>query len=480
MANAGRWGWAGIRMSGLAEARTQALQGRRQLATGVDPIDARRATPETSPVFTTCAARYIRVHRHSWHNAKHTRQWVRTLKTYARPVIGAKRVDAIETEDMLRILSSIWNTKTETAKRVQGRIENILDFAAAHHYCDPWHPARWRGHLDKLLPKPSRVKHVTHHPAMPHPEVAAFLRELSGTRSVSARALQFLMLTATRTSEVLQAQWVEIDRPGAVWTVPASRMKGRREHRVPLSDAALAVLDGLPHMPGNPYVFPGSPLWPPVVKHGPVATDATPGLWRCGGSRALCAAWIPVQFPGLVQRGVELSARGGGNGLGPRGGEQGGSGLPARRSVRQTSPDDAGVGRLPSAVTAWDTQHRRASTTSECLVQAGCGQRPVEKPPGYWKDPPTSLLPQNQVLPDLFWVEVFTVEGFFDRPRATDVQRLPHREDGAVMVREPSSLKNPENIGAVDGVKTADLLITNHHTGCPTRVQIRRCCTNQV
>ena len=174
---------------GLGEARTQALQGRRQLATGVDPIDARRATPETSPVFTTCAAQYIRAHRRSWHNAKHTRQWVRTLKTYARPVIGAKRVDAIETEDMLRILSSIWNTKTETAKRVQGRIENVLDFAAAHHYCDPWHPARWRGHLDKLLPKPSRVKHVTHHPAMPHPEVAAFLRELSGTRSVSARAL---------------------------------------------------------------------------------------------------------------------------------------------------------------------------------------------------------------------------------------------------------------------------------------------------
>ena len=243
---------------GLADARTQALQGRRQVATGVDPIEARRVIPETRPVFTTCAARYIRAHRHSWRNAKHTRQWVRTLKTYARPVIGATRVDAIETEDMLRILSPIWNTKTETAKRVQGRIENILDFAAAHHYCDPWHPARWRGHLDKLLPKPSRVKRVTHHPAMPHPEVAAFLGELSGTRSVSALALQFLILTATRTSEVLQAQWVEVDRPGALWTIPASRMKTRREHRVPLSDAALAVLDELPHMPGHPYVFRGA------------------------------------------------------------------------------------------------------------------------------------------------------------------------------------------------------------------------------
>ena len=243
---------------GLAGARTQALLYRRQLATGVDPIAARRAAPETLPTFTICAARYIRAHRRSWHNVKHARQWVRSLKTYARPVIGAKRVDAIETEDIVKILSSIWNTKTETAKRVQGRIENILDFAAAHQYRDPLNPARWRGHLDKLLPKPSRVKQVAHHPAMPYPEVAAFLQELSGHRSVSAQALRFLILTATRTSEVLEAQWPEIDLTAAIWILPASRTKTRREHRVPLSDAALAVLEALPRMAAHPYIFPGS------------------------------------------------------------------------------------------------------------------------------------------------------------------------------------------------------------------------------
>ena len=243
---------------GLAEVRTKALRYRRQLATGLDPIEVRRGEPEQIPVFTTCAARYIRAHRHGWRNAKHARQWVRTLKTYARPVIGNKRVNAIVTEDILKILSSIWTTKTETAKRVQGRIENILDFAAAHQYRDPLNPARWRGHLDKLLPKPSRVKKVAHLPAMPYPEVPTFMVELSRNGSVSALALRFLILTATRTSEVLKAQWPEMDLPAGIWTLPASRMKAQREHRVPLSDAALAVLEGLPRIEGHPYVFPGS------------------------------------------------------------------------------------------------------------------------------------------------------------------------------------------------------------------------------
>jgi integrase len=141
---------------------------------------------------------------------------------------------------------------------VQGRIENILDYAAAHKYRDPLNPARWRGHLDKLLPKPSRVKKVTHHPAMPHSEVPAFMTELSNNDSISALALRFLILTATRTSEVLQAHWNEIDLDAAIWTVPAERMKARREHRVPLSDAAIRILETLPRIEGNPYLFPGS------------------------------------------------------------------------------------------------------------------------------------------------------------------------------------------------------------------------------
>jgi integrase len=242
---------------GLAEARDKATKYRKQAKNGVDPIEARHAEIEETPTFTTCAARYIRAHRHGWKNAKHARQWARTLKTYARPVIGKSGVDVITSADILKILSPIWTTKTETAKRVQGRIENVLDYAAAHGYCDPINPARWRGHLDKLLPKPSRVKKVIHHPAMPHTEVSAFMTELSGNRSVSAQALQFLILTATRTSEVLQAKWSEIDQDASVWTIPATRMKTGREHRVPLCDAAIVILETLPPIDGNPYVFPG-------------------------------------------------------------------------------------------------------------------------------------------------------------------------------------------------------------------------------
>ncbi len=243
---------------GLGRARVKAEECRRLASDGIDPIEARQTEPEQIPTFTTCAAHHIRAHRRGWKNAKHARQWVSTLKTYARPVIGSKRVDTIATEDILKILSPIWTTKTETAKRVQGRIENVLDYAAAHKYRDPLNPARWRGHLDKLLPKPSRVKKSSHHPAMPHSEVPAFMGELWGNSSISALALRFLVLTATRTGEVLGAHWSEIDLESAIWTVPAARMKARREHRVPLSDAAMAVLGALPRIEGNSYLFPGA------------------------------------------------------------------------------------------------------------------------------------------------------------------------------------------------------------------------------
>jgi integrase len=202
---------------------------------------------------------------------------VSTLKTYARPEIGSKRVDTIVTEDILKILSPIWNSKTQTAKRVQGRIESILDYAAAHRYRDPLNPARWRGHLDMMLPKPTRVKKVRHHPAMPHTGVPAFMAEMSSNNSVSALALRFLILTATRTNEVLRAQWPEIDLEAAVWTVPAKRMKARREHRVPLSDTAMTVLKTLPRIEGNPYLFPGT-------RHGrPLSSMALLQLMRGKG-----------------------------------------------------------------------------------------------------------------------------------------------------------------------------------------------------
>lgn len=245
--------------TGLAEARRKAESFRKLAEEGVDPICTRdlEKQPQTNPTFTNCAARYIQSHRRSWRNAKHARQWVSTLKTYVRPVIGNLPIEEVTTQDVLKILTPIWTVKNETAKRVQGRMENILDFAAAHGYREPINPARWRGHLDKLLAKPSKVQNVTHHPAMPYEQVADFMAAMQAYKSMSSKALQLLILTATRTSEVLNAEWHEVDLDNATWTIPAERMKVRREHRIPLSHQAVSLLSNLPRVTGNSYVFPG-------------------------------------------------------------------------------------------------------------------------------------------------------------------------------------------------------------------------------
>lgn len=244
----------------LSEARESAADNRKLVKQGTDPLEARVEETEEEAVritFTTCAARYIKAHRRSWRNAKHARQWVSTLKSYARPKIGNKPIDEINTQDVLEILTPIWTKKNETAKRVQGRVENILDYAAAHGYRDPVNPARWRGHLDKLLAKPSRIQKVNHHPAMPYDEVADFMAIVTGYNSMSSKALLFLILTATRTSEVLNSEWNELDLNNATWTIPADRMKANREHRVPLSRQAVELLSNLPRVKGNTHIFAG-------------------------------------------------------------------------------------------------------------------------------------------------------------------------------------------------------------------------------
>lgn len=244
----------------LSEAREIAADHRKLVKQGIDPLAAREQATEKEAVpitFTHCAARYIQSHRRSWRNAKHARQWVSTLKTYVRPVIGNLLVEEVTTQDILKILTPIWTVKNETAKRVQGRIENVLDFAAAHEYRDPVNPARWRGHLDKLLAKPSRVQKVNHHPAMPYDQVAVFMNSIQHYNSLSSKALQLLILTATRTSEVLNAEWHEIDIAKSTWQIPAERMKANREHRVPLSSQAVDLLLTLPRMKGNTHIFPG-------------------------------------------------------------------------------------------------------------------------------------------------------------------------------------------------------------------------------
>jgi integrase len=247
----------------LKEAREKAAQARSQAAQGVDPVEARHQVELKVPTFTQVAASYIRAHRRSWQNPKHQRQWVSTLKTYARPIVGNIPIDQVGTEHVLKILTPIWTAKTETAKRVQGRVENILDYAAARKWRDTSNPARWRGHLDKLLPSPMKVKRqqnggvARHQPALDYRLVPEFMVELRKLGSISAWALEFAILNASRTSEVIKAQWSEIDMERAQWVIPAQRMKARREHRVPLSDAAMAVLAAVPRVDGNPHVFPG-------------------------------------------------------------------------------------------------------------------------------------------------------------------------------------------------------------------------------
>lgn len=242
----------------LAEARARARECRRLLLEGVDPLEARRAakraTTET-PTFDECAASYIEAHRAGWRNAKHAAQWAATLRAYASPVIGALPVAEVDTAHVVRVLAPIWTSKTETATRLRGRIEAILDWARVQGYRAGENPARWRGHLDHLLADPGRVKRVQHFAALPWQDVGAFMADLRQQDGMAARALEFAILTACRSGEARGARWREIDFDAALWIVPAERMKAKREHRVPLSTQALALLRRLPRV--DELVFPG-------------------------------------------------------------------------------------------------------------------------------------------------------------------------------------------------------------------------------
>lgn len=259
---------------GLADAREKARELRRQRAEGVDPWQARRdakgktraaATAQAKAqaagrvTFEAAAKRFLTAHQASWKNPKHRAQWGRTLEVYAFPVIGKKPVGDVVTADVLAILEPIWRTTPETAKRVRGRVEQVLDYAAALDLRPDDNPARWQGKLAKLLPARSKVRATKHHAAMPHGEVPGFMVRLQGRTDMGALALQLAVLTACRSGEVLKAKWGEVDLAARVWSIPAARMKAGKPHLVPLSDAAVAVLEkarGL-RIDGNDYVFPG-------------------------------------------------------------------------------------------------------------------------------------------------------------------------------------------------------------------------------
>jgi integrase len=258
----------------LAKARDLADAARRRAREGVDPINERNATRLSTILgrakamnFRQCAEAYIAAHRAGWSNAAHADQWPTSLERHAYPIIGGLPVDAIDLPLVLKVLEPIWTEKPETASRVRGRIESVLDWATVRKYRHGENPARWRGHLESLLPKKTKVRAVAHHAALPYTELADFIARLRKQEGVSARALEFVVLTASRAGEVIGARWDEIDLGERLWTIPANRMKARKEHRVPLSDAAMAIIEKMAEVRSDDLVFIG-------IRRGAVGNDA--------------------------------------------------------------------------------------------------------------------------------------------------------------------------------------------------------------
>jgi integrase len=267
----------------LAEARQKAQSCRRERLEGFDPIELRKANRQRAQLdaakavtFEECAERYIASHKAGWKNPKHAAQWPATLAAYVYPIFGDLPVQAIDTALVMKALdqiivgsansqpASLWIAKPETASRVRGRVEAVLDWAKTRGYREGENPARWRGHLDNLLPKKNKVRRVEHHAALPYDELPEFIAELREQEGVAARALGFLILTLARTGEVIGGKWPEIHLAEELWIVPGERMKGGKEHRVPLSYAAIAIIEEMQKIRHCDFVFPGGKAHRPL------------------------------------------------------------------------------------------------------------------------------------------------------------------------------------------------------------------------
>jgi integrase len=249
----------------LALARQKAKEARELIRQGINPIDAKQtarsaaaAARAASRTFDECAANYIDAKSPEWANIKHLGQWRATIETFANPVIGNLLVQDVDTPHVMAILEPIWKTKTETAVRLRGRLESILDWATVRGYRNGPNPARWKGHLSVMLPAPGKVTNAEHHAALPYAEMPGFMARLRAVEGVSAQALQFAILTAARSGEVRGATWREIDFDTRAWTVAAERMKAKKPHRVPLSEPALRLLRARPAGALDDLVFPSS------------------------------------------------------------------------------------------------------------------------------------------------------------------------------------------------------------------------------
>jgi integrase len=247
----------------LKEARRLAETYRAMVRAGLDPIDERErerreafAQTAKTHTFKECAERLMKAKGPEWENLKHANQWRATLETYAYPVLGKLDIRSVDVGLVLEVLEPIWNEKPETARRVRGRLEAVIDWARARNWREGENPARWKGHLNQLLSKRSRLS-VKNHPALPYSEIGDFMKAIEGQEGVAAMGLQFLILTASRTGEVIGARWSEVDMDEKTWTIPAERMKARKPHRVPLSDKAIQILKTMNETRLSDYVFPG-------------------------------------------------------------------------------------------------------------------------------------------------------------------------------------------------------------------------------
>ncbi len=246
----------------LAGAREAARIARYKIAEGLDPIAERAAARsallaanDSAMDFKAAAQAYIAAHEASWRNAKHLQQWRNSLATYVYPVIGKLLVRDVALTHILKILEPMWHTKTETATRIRGRIEQVLDWATVRGYREGLNPARWNGNLKQILPAPSKVSTIKHYDALPWVEIGGFMQQLRQAEGMGARALEFAILTAARSGEVRGATWEEINLEAAEWNIPAERMKANKAHRIPLSSAALDVLRALPRTADTIFCF---------------------------------------------------------------------------------------------------------------------------------------------------------------------------------------------------------------------------------
>lgn len=247
----------------LAQAKEAARAARAKIKQGIDPIEAGRAARSkliasraSAITFCQAAIQYVDTHEAGWRNAKHAQQWRNTIEAYANPVIGKILVQDIGQTHILLVLEPIWRAKTETATRLRGRIESVLDWAIARGLRSAPNPARWKGLLDKLLPAPGKIAKTDHHRALPYAELPRFMEALATQQGTGARALEFLILTACRSGEVRGARWNEFDLDAGVWIIPAERMKMSKEHRIPLSRAALAIIKQQRKVAFCDHVFP--------------------------------------------------------------------------------------------------------------------------------------------------------------------------------------------------------------------------------